>query len=306
MKRFLLAGLVLFIVAGANAQTTKVSKKIEVLSWLNEAVVNGNQVYGGLHSYQSWTDVLTGTPSLQINQVQLGMFISILDDNATYRLKEWDDNTALPLKSEWERVGDVVVVADMTARTALLTAGSASLAVGTVVVVKSNALAVPEAFIYVEDMDGNGTPNENDTDSWYSFSGAGTSNGYIYFVQVAVADPYASDLSSLATSLVGGYINNGSDEATAQATITAATDAKLSSLVPVTISLANSSTNVVIAIPKAWTKPNFYLNDGTSTYSLNDCWVNNTITKDGIDYQLWVADNQFTASASATLSLIVR
>ena len=75
-----------------------------------------------------------------------------LNLNGTFRLKTWTTNTALPLADEWEKVGDLVVVATMNDRNQLInTAGTHtlhSLAPGTTVVVKANIIGVPETFIY--------------------------------------------------------------------------------------------------------------------------------------------------------------
>jgi len=318
MKKFtLFVGFVAFLFAGANAQTAKVSKQIEMLSWLNKAVVDGNQVGGGLHSYANWTEVLTsGTPKLKTAQVKLGMLITLTDaaSAGTYRLKTWATQSALPLKAEWERVGDVVVVADIAARNALLTGGDDySLAVGTVVLVRSNDLAVPQAFVYVADMNGNSTINENEADSWYAFGDSGSSNGYIYYTNLAIASataPYTANMATL--TLESGYYDNAGTP-TLSLTAFAGTEKKFSSIPAANnvisfnmVALAEDEVPV-IALPASWKTPCFYIYDGTNYSPLQDCWVKYKKTIGNIDYQVWVADNAFANGlTSGTLNLIVR
>ncbi len=315
MKKItLLIGILVFLITGANAQTTKVSKKIEVLSWINEAVVDGNQVEGGLHSYASWTEL---NSNLQKAQVKKGMLVTITGESATYRLKSWSDTDNLPNKNEWERVGDVVIVKDIDMRDSLLSSSTdtTALSTGTVVLVKSNDLSVPEAFIYVEDMDGDGTANEDEDDSWFSFSGssnAGSSNGYVYFTSYAVSNAYTDDISSSSVSFTNGYYSG----ATTSAAVSGQT--KLSAMpsigadgtgTQVSFDLSSwTSGNVpVVAIPATWNAPSFYIYNGTNYYQLQDCWVMRKRTIDDISYQVWIADNDFiTGASSSTLNLIVR
>lgn len=320
MKRFtLIVGLAIFAFVGANAQTTtKVSKQIEMLEWLNKAVVDGNQVGGGLHSYANWTEVLTGgTAKLKTAEVKLGMLITLTDaaDAGTYRLRAWATPAALPLKTEWERVGDVVVVADIAARNALITGGDDySLAIGTVVLVRSNTLAVPQAFIYVENMDGDANINEDEADSWFTFGDNGASNGYIYFLAYTpLASVYSDDISAIAFSK--GYYDNAGTPTLSTVDLTSA-DTKFSSLPYVTTNPNIISFDLVtgwtagnvpaIALPATWAKPSFYIYDGTNYSPLLDCWVSGKKTIDGVDYQVWVADNAFADGATGTLNLIVR
>jgi|GEM_PF-2022157 len=348
MKKFtLLVGLVAFLIGVATAQTTKVSKQIEMMSWLNKAVVDGNQVEGGLHTYANWNEVALNAAAdnsssikLKTAQVQLGMLITLTGaaDAGTYRLKSWTGYNAdpasatLPLKSEWERIGDVVVVADIAARDELIDSDPAAtdldyaLSVGTVVLVGDNGTGIPGAYIYVGGtIDVNGDGSATATDLWFNLSSSSTDAGYIcYLDYTPVTSVYTDALTATVTSstLTSGYFATSNTDATPVfGTITHGTSVKFTSK-PV-ISAAGSNeitfdlttiTHVsghlpLVAMPKSWGKPSFYIQTGTGTsdYSpLQDCWVSREVTIDNVVYQVWIADNDFVEGAGTTLKLIVR
>ena len=297
-KVILLVGVVLAFAGAVAAQTTtKVSKQIKVLPWLNTAVIDANDAAGGMHTYASWATLGT---NLKTSQVQLGMLVTIEADKATYRLKSWAINTALPALGEWERVGDMVVVADISTRNGLIVTDNSkvSLAPGTTVVVKDNGKGVAESFIYAAglfDANGDGTVKTDGTDDWYSASGTSAGSGYVFFEEAALG-------TSASTHATGWFKG-----AAASGAITIGTTARLSGM-PTGVKFSlNAGANVpVVALPAAWANPTFYINDGTSTYQLLDCWVKSYQTIDGISYQLWVADTAFETAIPAGSTLIVQ
>ncbi len=300
-KVYFVASLFLVFSVAGFAQTTKVSKKIEVFSWLDAAVAASNQVEGGLHSYTGWADM---TSSLKLAQVQVGMMVTLTDiagdgsvRPATYRLASWTTTTALPLQSEWERVGDMIVVADTTALNNLVDPndnGLEKMAIGTMVMVRSNANSIPETFVYVEDLDGDGDTNEKDY--WFSFSGSDAASfGYVYLTTVTTGLSGASD----------GYYAG----ATTSGAIT--TQGKLSEIptgTAITYDISSLAAELpVIALPKAWEKPNFYITTDDGTFQLNDCWEVTYDTKDDIDYQVWSCDVALASDYAGTiLDIVVR
>lgn len=303
MKKItLLASAFLAFTIAVNAQnaTTKVSKQIEVLPWLNAAVIDANQAAGGMHTYADWA---TLTTDLKLAQVKVGMLVTITGEtdgnlNGTFRLSAWGTNTALPLGDEWVKVGDMVVVADLAARDALINATGTHtlqlLAPGTTVVVKANGIGVPESFIYAAGLfDANGDATVDATDLWYSPSSNAASSGYIFIKDQAVG--------TTTVDLTSGY------KAGAIATIAVGTDARLTAMPgDVEYTLAAGATVPVIAMPAAWVNPTFYINDATNTYPLLDCWIKSYQTIDNITYQVWTADNAFLTAATGTLKLFVR
>lgn len=300
MKRFtLMAGLVLALAVSVTAQTTKVSKKIEVLPWLNSAVINANQAEGGLHSYVDWATLGT---DLKLAQVKVGMLVTIGTDadanlKGTFRLKAWAIQTALPVAGEWEKVSDMVIVADLTARDALIVTDNTkvSLAPGTTVMVKDNGKGAPATFIYVAGLvDVNAPTGIDAADLWYSTVSSG-SDGYIFFELAAVG----------ATS--SGAANGWYKAATASGAITIGTTARLAGMPADAEFALTAGDNVpVVAIPAAWANPTFYLNDGTTTSQLLDCWVKTYQTIDGIQYQVWTADNTLLKGLPGSWKLFVR
>lgn len=321
MKKFtLLAGLLLAMVVTATAQSasTKVSKTIKVFDWLNAAVVDGNQVEGGLHSYVNWAEVTTGASAkLKIAQVKIGMVITLTDiagdksiKPASYRLKTWTTPTALPTVKEWERIGDMIVVADIAARDLLITGpANASLATGTTVMVKSNAMSIPELFVYVNGLvDVNGDGSLTATDLWYSLSSTSTtSSGYILFDNQPVGTTPASISAS------SGFY----DGITAAGAVTIGTSKRFTAM-PTTLALEydlvagiTTLNNVpIVALPAAWASPSFYVSDGTGLFQLQDCWIKTYLTIDNTKYQVWTADNAFSNGtagvASGTFKLVIR
>lgn len=320
-KVILLAGITLALTVAVAAQT-KVSKQIKVLDWLNVAVVDGNQVEGGLHTYDKWATLnggsgaTVGVAPLKLAQIKLGMLVTITSEtdaslNGTFRLKKWATNTALPLLGEWEHVGDLVIVADISTRDALIvTDGSkVSLAAGTTVVVKSNAIGVTESFIYAAglfDANGDGLVKTDGTDNWYSPNSSTSANaGYVFISQGAT--PTATPVVDLTNGVGKTQLSSGSTAST-PATIAVGTDARITTF-PITgvdFSLTVGDNVPVVALPATWNNPTFYLYDGTTSYQLTDCWVKSYQTIDNIKYQVWVVDNSFLKNATGTLSLQVR
>lgn len=300
-KVILLASIALAFAVNAQNSTTKVSKQIEVLPWLNAAVIDANQAAGGMHTYADWATLTTG---LKLAQVKIGMLVTITGEtdvnlNGTFRLKSWATNTALPLGDEWVKVGDMVVVADLAARDALINASGAhalhSLAPGTTVVVKANGIGVPESFIYAAGLfDANGDGSVTATDLWYSPSSNAASSGYVFIKNQAVGTTTVDQTNGWNGTAVGAIV--------------VGTDPRIKAMPTAGIeySLSAGTTVPVIAIPAAWANPTFYINDGTNTYPLLDCWIKSYQTIDNITYQVWTADNAFLTAATGTLKLFVR
>ena len=297
-KVILLVGVVLAFAGAVAAQTTtKVSKQIKVLPWLNTAVIDANDAAGGLHTYADWTAL---SSNLKTSQVQLGMLVTIESDKATYRLKSWLVNSALPTLGEWERVGDMVVVADITTRNGLIVTDNSkvSLAPGTTVIVKDNGKGATELFIYAAglfDANGDGTVKTDGTDDWFAPNGSSAGSGYVFFEEAA--------LGTTASAAANGW----SKGASASGAIVIGTTPRLTGMpTGVKFSLTAGNNVPVVALPAAWANPTFYINDGTTTYQLLDCWTKTYQTIDGISYQLWVADTAFEVGITAGSKLIVQ
>jgi len=283
-KVILLAGITLALAVTVSAQT-KVSKQIKVLDWLNTAVVDGNQVEGGLHSYTSWATLGT---SLKTAQIKVGMVVTITGEadrnlNGSFRLKTWATPAALPLLNEWEHVGDLIVVADIATRDALLataTAGTTtSLAPGTTVVVQANAAAIPEVFIYAAglfDANGDGTIDPvvtaAGTDLWYSLTGNANA-GYVFVSQAALGSNTVSLTNGVDKEVVTAAA--GAVSAPVAMVVGATGNTRITSfpIGGVNFALTNDATVPVVAIPATWNNPTFYVNDGTTTFQLTDCWI---------------------------------
>jgi len=317
----LLASITLAFSVAVTAQT-KVSKQIKVLDWLNVAVVDGNQVEGGLHTYDTWaslngsTGFTPGVSPLKKAQIKIGMLVTITSElidknlNGTFRLKSWATNGALPLAGEWEHVGDLVIVDNITKRDALIVADKSlvSLAPGTTVVVNSNSIGVPETFIYAAglfDANGDGTVKTDGTDTWYSPSSNVAGAGYIFVSQDAV--PSAIPTVNLGNGVAKAQVTTAGTAAATPGTI-AVGDARITSLPTggVDFALTAGGNVPVVAIPAAWTNPVFYIYDGTNTYQLTDCWIKSYQTIDANKYQVWAVDNAFLQDATGTLTLQVR
>lgn len=273
---------------------TKVTKQIKVFKWLNEAVVDGNQVEGGLHAYDSWA---TLTTDLKLAQVKNGMLVTILDPAgdgtmpaATYRLINWADNKKLPANNEWERVADGVVVKSMTDRDILVAAPAddrTTLAIGTIVVVNENDLKVREGFVYL---------GYNTADSKHEWLSLGTENpesnvGYIYV---------GEDAATPSAFAKGFYDNAGT--ATLKDNIDKDADGKLAKFPGngIEFELTKGSKFPYVALPSGWNKPSLFLDEDGSEYLLSDCWTVSYIDIDGAEYQLWLADVAFLNGASGT------
>lgn len=313
-KIILLAGITLALAVTISAQT-KVSKQIKVLDWLNTAVVDGNQVEGGLHSYTNWATLGT---SLKTAQVKVGMVVTITGEvdrnlNGSFRLKTWAIPGALPLLNEWERVGDLLVVPTVADRDALLATAiagtSTSLAPGTTVVVQANA-AIPEAFIYAAglfDVNGDGTVATDGTDDWYSLTGTGTANaGYIFVSQAALASNTVSLTNGVSEEVVTAAA--GAATVPVAMVVGAAGNTRITSfpIGGVDFALTNDATVPVVAIPATWNNPTFFVYDGITTFQLTDCWLKSYQTIDNVKYQVWTVDNAFLTAATGTLTLQIR
>lgn len=322
-KVILLAGITLAFSVAVTAQT-KVSKQIKVLDWLNVAVVDGNQVEGGLHTYDTWaslngsTGFTPGVSPLKKAQIKIGMLVTITNElvdknlNGTFRLKSWATNSALPLAGEWEHVGDLVIVDDITKRDALIVTDNSlvSLAPGTTVVVNSNSIGVPETFIYAAglfDANGDGTVKTDGTDNWYSANSSTAGAGYIFVSQDAA--PSATATVVLTNGVSKAQVTAGA-VSTPGAIITTGTtpDGRITSFPAggVDFTLTAGDNVPVVAMPAAWANPTFYINDGTNTYQLTDCWIKSYQTIDNNNYQVWAVDNAFLKDATGVLKLQIR
>jgi hypothetical protein len=262
-------------------EETRVSKKIKAFDWLDVAVADGNQIEGGLHAYATSADILTaGAPKLKIAQVKPGMMVVLTTGDVTmpagtYRLKTWATPTALPLVTEWVRV-DNLVVADIATRDALT-----NLAVGTIVGVTANDAGEKAAYFW-------------DGASFIDLSGGNTGGGFIAVGQGAVA--YTSGFD---TDDTAGAMN------TAKVIDASVAAKKIDTFYSFEFALADGGLPFV-AYPKAWNKPSFYIYHDLKEYPLSDCWTVNYTTVNGVDYQEWTADVDFTAGSGGVLTLRVR
>jgi len=316
-KVILLAGITLALAVTVSAQT-KVSKQIKVLDWLNTAVVDGNQVEGGLHSYVTWADLGT---KLKTAHIKVGMVVTITGEtdrnlNGSFRLKTWAVNAALPTLAEWEHVGDLIVVPTIEDRNALIDATKVSLSPGTTVVVQANAAAIPEAYIYAAglfDANGDGTIDpvvtSAGTDLWYSLTGNANA-GYVFVSQAALASNTVDLTKGVdkATAVAAGT----SAAAPIAISVGAVANTRITSfpIGGVDFTLTNDATVPVVAIPATWNNPTFYVKDATTvpatTFQLTDCWVKSYQTIDGIKYQVWAVDNSFLNGSTDALTLQIR
>ena len=273
-----------FVVSAQNNET-KVSQQIKVLDWLNEAVVDGNQVEGGLHVYANWAEVGT---NLKQAQQKKGMLVTVIDPKgdgngttATFRL------TSAPQasvgESDFEILG-ATIVANETARDALT--GYAGRIVGVI----SNDANTKAVYMYI------GT-------EWIEVGGSGSaSNGLILVGQ------NASPATLNATALTNGFDSNlavpGEAEGVAFGTN------ELTEFIEVKFQIIAGELPYV-AFPESWNKPTFYITDETNEFPLTDCWTvkhNHTFPGSSVKYQIWYASSNFTTGLPAleTWSLIVR
>jgi hypothetical protein len=284
---FLLAGL-----SVSAQETTKVSKKIEVFDWLNAAVADGNQIEGGMHTYADFADL---TAKMKLKRIKVGMLVNLTTgtDKGTYRLKAWATTTALPLKNEWEKVAESIVV-DNTAARDLLVAEKAktTLAQGTVVLVKtstSNNNGM-EAFVYVS-----GYADETaNLPVWFSLGNSSNSNGFIYAGQGGFGKTNGFQATDATGKIVSAYGTTFTNK------LISFPNAGL------TFDLTAGSGAAFVAFPKSWNKPTFYLDIDGTEYPLNDCWKVEYSEVDGIDFQKWSADFDFTAGSTNTLKLVIK
>jgi hypothetical protein len=301
MKRFILMAVVIMAAVVSVSAQTQVSKKIQVLPWLNQAVIDANQAHGGLHAYADWATLAT---DLKLAQVQIGMHVYIAGpaaDAGDYRLKAWATITALPLITEWERVGDAIVVADIAARDALddgnaTTASTKrAMSTGTKVLVKANAKGVPEMFIYVNGLvDVDGATGLTPADKWLSLSGASGAGYVLYGLGAVNAVDAVNETNGWTGSAIGAIVLG--------------TTARISGIpaAGISISLDAGTTVPVIAVPASWPAPVIYLKTGSTMSLLSDCWLKSHATHDAMDYQVWAGDNAFLTGLTGTYTLEIR
>lgn len=277
-----LVGIVLIAsVSSASAQDleTRVSKKLKAFDWLNVAVVDGNQVEGGLHVYADYATLLT---DLKVAQVKVGMMVVLNGSNGalsagTYRLDAWATTTALPLSTEWKRT-DNVVVANIAARDAL-----SGLATGTIVAVNDDGTGEKAAYFY-------------DGTDFISLGGGGTTGGgFIAVGQGAIAYTSGFDGDDLNFNNADVGVIDTSDPTK-----------KISTFQSFEFELTNNSSLPFIAYPKAWNKPSFYINVNGTVYPLTDCWTVTYAIVQNVEYQQWQADVAFADGSTLPLKLIVR
>ncbi len=292
IKRFtsLVACIVLVAVGSmvsAQKAETKVTKQIKAFSWLDVAVVDGNQVEGGLHVYEDITDL---TSYLKPAQTSIGMMVSIVKGDptmtaGTYRLSAWEVGNAAPLVGEWERVAETILVADIAARDAYVVADNskALLAEGTMVVVTAGATGFVETYVYK-----GGTDNKT---CWLSLSDA-SGAGFIAYGQGTVS--YSAKGVDNSGPVDGLDITDLSKVITKMEEVIAPLEA--------------GSGLFFISFPDAWNKPTFYVNDGNEEFPLNDCWTVKRVKKGNVWYQEWTSNLDFFPEEASgnTLSVIVR
>ena len=285
-----LVACVAFVAMTTNlsAQETRVSKKIKVFDWLNTAVVDGNQVEGGIHVYADWTKVAEGLKKTARQKV--GMLVTVVDAGlgdsqpGTYRLNVI---IASPTLKDFTRI-DALLVNGMSDRDALIddiATTDANLAVGTIIGVKADLAGEPAAFFYT------GIGGKE----WITLGGgsAATGGGFIAAGQGATV------------------YTNGFDFDTAAMTATETIDitdaaTKLDTFVPFSFVLTAGGMPFV-SFPKAWNKPSFFISVDDKEYPLTDCWTVSYSTQQAVEYQDWVANVNFTTDFDGTtLKLIVR
>jgi hypothetical protein len=283
---FVASLLLVAICTSVSAQDIKVTKQIKAFDWLNVAVVDGNQVEGGLHVYADWADI---TANLKTKQTKIGMMVSIVTGDAnmpagTYRLKTWGVPTNSPLVNEWERVAETLKVATIAARDAYVVAddSKAVLATGTMVIVESGVSGFAETFVYK-----GGTDNAT---CWLSLSD-NSGAGFIAYGQSTVVYNAAGINSD---GVVPGLDITESSKS-------------IFSFEDVTMPLVAGGGLFFVSFPDAWNKPTFYVNDGVNEYPLSDCWTVARVLKAGVMYQEWTANvDFFPVSTPGALSVIVR
>ncbi|WP_461632514.1 hypothetical protein [Labilibaculum euxinus] len=283
---FLVAFVAMAVTTKLSAQEIKVTKQIKVYDWLNEAVVDGNQVEGGIHVYDNWVGVTAG---LKTAFQKVGMLVTVIDSGdgtpGTYRL----NTVGTAAVQNFTRI-DAVLLADITARDELIDdigATDAGLAIGTIVGVIADDAGEPAAFFYA-----GGT-------NWIALGGGSETAGFIAVGQqnsgVSYSSGYDADDSGTSMNSAGIGALNMADATK-----------KLTTFEVFEFSLTNDGELPFICYPKAWNKPSFYISiDGVES-PLTDCWTVTYSTQNAIEYQEWKADVNFTTGATSVLKLIVR
>ncbi|PXY01669.1 hypothetical protein DF185_09380 [Marinifilum breve] len=272
-----------------NAQQ-KVTKKIEMLKWINEAVVDANNVGGGVHLYATWTELETAAKNNK--KFGGGMIVSVAGD--LYKLAGAENaeiaEADLKKKDQWSYIGPMKKVADTGARLALINADGAS----------DLPLLSPGTVVKVADADGSGNP------ATYVFNG--TANGK-YAVGDTDNEKKEVYWTNITATGVEGYFYQKGDlaaAATAVADLDKGTD-KLEVLPAKTTIDITKGKFVAVAFPKAWRAPQFMIDIDGTEYVLTDCWTVTEVVVTGVKYQVWSSDVAIgDAADTETYKIVVR
>lgn len=297
--------LALVITVGANAQTNKVTKPLEMLPFLNKAIVDANQAKGGLHVVAD----AAARKAIKSSRLVNGMLVSQLDTKTIYRLV---DATKPNLDASWEAIGTMdVYVSGATYSTGDVvledgipyvnlkgtntgkpsTTSADWRKVGEVNVTKDRTVAqktalanmLPGDIVTVKDV-GNGIVHASYVWSgteWVELSKVGVTTGTVYAGQTDVT---AKDATILATG------DKDDDESSVAR--------------PAAISFDGTKDYFYLAFPKSWgVTPAIYLSyDQDNTVApaanisqLTDCWeiFDATVAATGITYTVYRTNVSF-------------
>ncbi|PXY01668.1 hypothetical protein DF185_09375 [Marinifilum breve] len=288
MKKIVLLAMgFMMTLSVVNAQN-KVTKRIDMADWVNQAVVDANNVGGGVHLYATWTALETAAKNNK--KFGGGMVVSVAGD--LYKLGGAENaeitETDLKKKDQWSYIGPMKKVADTGARLALINADGAS----------DLPLLSPGTVVKVEDADGSGNP------ATYVFNG--TANGK-YAVGDTDNEKKEVYWTNITASGVEGYFYQ-KGELAAAATAVTDLDKGTDKLVVLPASTEITVTNgkfVAIAFPKAWRAPNFTLDVDGTKYVFNDCWTVTEVVEAGVKYQVWSSDIEIGATGDGKVYKII-
>ncbi|PXY01667.1 hypothetical protein DF185_09370 [Marinifilum breve] len=266
-KTFLLLISFVAVFGAVNAQN-KITKKLEMSDWVNEAVVDANDVAGGVHTYANWTDL---NAENKYKKFRGGMIISVAGD--LYKLAGTATNVTAANKDaiaggQWTYIGPMKTVASTAARLALVPGSGDTdtpmLAAGTVVRVET----------------ADGATN-------YVFNGTSTGKYDAGDTTDELKEVYWSNLSS---PEVEGYIYTSGALAAKASSISDLTKGEKNTKIPATEITLTDEKFVAVAFPKAWGTPSIKIAIGTKMYNLDDCWTVSHETHEGVEYVIWASD----------------
>ena len=296
---------------------TRITQTIEMLPWIDQAVANANEIKGGHHVYQNYSQMIAST-GLKSSRIERGMLVTLIggisgsESTTTLRLNsDWDiGGKAYPDLSDWTRVaGDGLIVNTIAERNALHdTSGvSATLEIGTIVIVVNDVSGNSAGYVFIGtghrlDINNDGIAGEANSqdDAWFSLGGGGVSSGgggttlgYLYFGNgLTVFDTVSAttDFTSYWNFSTNSWAS-GSPLPTAAGT----SFYDISTVSGVTSATAGSTDKTdnyhVFAFPKAWGLPSFYGEiNGGNLFQLYDLWQRHEVDVNGVTYYAYVTD----------------